>query len=135
MVGAKDTVKNNVLKLIDELLEVSHLLQQDDILIRNHLIEHLEHRNTLFVSMQELLNSERDLTHDSLVRKKLQEIYDSHKAIETIVEKQKHDASEELQKIELGKRSSELYEHGRGRVTRRNPYQATPDAAFFDKKK
>lgn len=130
---------------IEELIQLTKNIAEYTGEANEEFLLAIEHRNELFENFQSLFDqyiatieesSNQEVRMDQSIRVLLQELYTIHKQAETVIEAYKKEAAEQIKKIEKGKQTSDLYEQGRGRNTaRRNPYQATPDAAFFDKKK
>jgi hypothetical protein len=99
----------------------------------------LEERNQQFIKLQELMEQPEAIQE---YRELLNQLLQLHQQATEVIERYKTDAANNINKIEKGKQTASLYEHGKNRsgnigrsVIGRSPYQATPDAAFFDTKK
>lgn len=136
-------MSENIGKIIDELIVMTEKVIQHSGEVDDDFIELLEERDRYFTVLETSVAglSTDDQTGDAPAleahRAALQELYDLHKQAEAQVGQYKDNIAEQIRKISGGKQASSLY--GEGRVARsvvsRRPYKATPDAAFFDKKK
>ncbi len=130
-------------KIINELIAMTETVIKHSGEVDDDFIKLLEERDRRFsvlqISVAELStdNQGKNVSTLEVHRAVLQKLYDLHKQAEVHVGQYKNNIAEQIKKIAEGKQASSLYGEGRATrsVTSRRPYQATPDAAFFDKKK
>ncbi|OEF97796.1 hypothetical protein [Desulfuribacillus alkaliarsenatis] len=120
-------------QLIDELISLTKTIAEHTGEADDELLNIIDERNKLFEAFQQGIENKSIQVNNQ----QFQELYQLTKQAEAVIQKHKNQVADNIKKIQKGKQSSDLYDHGRNTRTtaRRNPYQMTPSAAFFDKKK
>jgi len=131
----KIDIKNNII----ELITITQSIVDYNGEVDEAFLQLLEDRNQRFMHLEEFMEQSNVMKE---YRGLLQQLLQIHQQATEVIERYKTDAANNINKIEKGKQTASLYEHGKNRsgnigrsVIGRSPYQATPDAAFFDTKK
>ena len=130
----KIDIKNNIIELITVTQSIADYNGEVD----EQFLQLLEDRNQQFIKLEELMQQPNLMQE---YRELLQQLLQLHRQASEVIERYKTEAADNIKKIEKGKQTANLYESGKNRsgvgrsTVGRNPYQATPDAAFFDTKK
>jgi len=130
----KIDIKNNIIELITVTQSIADYNGEVD----EQFLQLLEDRNQQFIKLEELMQQPNLMQE---YRELLQQLLQLHRQASEVIERYKTEAADNIRKIEKGKQTANLYESGKNRsgvgrsTVGRNPYQATPDAAFFDTKK